>query len=975
MQEVQLFISGEKVDLFGDETISLTQTIQNVKDIKDVFTNVTKQFNLPATKTNNQIFKHYYNWEIIGGFDARFKVDSLIKLSGSDFEKGKLRLNKVELKDSVAYSYNVVFFGETVALEDTLGSDELSTLNLSAYDHTYSSAVAKAGMKIGLTTGGTTSVLRDVIYPFITHTKQFEVDNSPVDDSFHVEGGTDGIAYLDLKPAIKLKHIITAIAAKYTGISFSNDYFASNVFNEMYLWLHREKGLITSGGTNQVFVMYDYDWVFDTGTDLFPVHGLFVYNFSWTVTPVIGTGSYDILVTDTNSSKGVQFSENNVTGNRTFNFSIDNVIEYNIWDFVWQITTAGGITTFHTALSIEEVGGDTGTYLDPNGGTPESMTSNIIISEQMPKMKIIDFLTSLFKLSNLTGYVVDDVIQVKTLDDYYATGTVRDISKYVDVTDNGVSRALPYRKIEFKYPKPKTYLTIKGNEISSFEFGNLDYEGGDVFDGGNYEIGVGFEHMQFERMSNQDTSVLTDLQWGWFVDSKREATIGNPLIFYNINRNAVTTPIKWSDDTSVTTYNSPSNSTQDAGQTLNFGAEVDEFTGLLNEESLFSNYYTTYIESLFLKGARVFNFTAFLPLSILLNYSLNDILVIKGKQFTINSINTNLQTGKSNLELINKDAAYVAPDTPVGVYIAQMTSTTNLTAILTSIVQVGMSAGMTSTSTLTAILSLNRATPTLQQVTDVGSVSTNGITVDSILLSTELNLQAKSIGGTVQTATGDGTTTIDWKNGNMFNFQFGAFNEVFTFIAPTNPGCFILKLVQDSVGSRTVTWPATVKWTGSAAPTLTTTSTTGYGPELIVNGDFATDTDWVKGTGWTIGGGVATKVASAKNEIVSSVSAGILQNTLYEVTFTLSNRTGGAFLVILGGANTGTSRSSNGTYTESIYTSLSSDGKMYIQGTSGSSAGDIDNVSVKAAPTTGKDMIAFAWDGTEYGAVESLNLG
>ena len=91
----------------------------------------------------------------------------------------------------------------------------------------------------------------------------------------------------------------------------------------------------------------------------------------------------------------------------------------------------------------------------------------------------------------------------------------------------------------------------------------------------------------------------------------------------------------------------------------------------------------------------------------------------------------------------------------------------------------------------------------------------------------ELDTNGHSVGGTSQSATGDGTTTIDWKLGNIFDFQFGAFNEVFTFTAPTLAGTFILKLVQDSVGSRTATFPASVKWVGGAAPTLTTTATTG----------------------------------------------------------------------------------------------------------------------------------------------------
>jgi len=90
----------------------------------------------------------------------------------------------------------------------------------------------------------------------------------------------------------------------------------------------------------------------------------------------------------------------------------------------------------------------------------------------------------------------------------------------------------------------------------------------------------------------------------------------------------------------------------------------------------------------------------------------------------------------------------------------------------------------------------------------------------------ELDMNGHSVGGDPQTATGDGTTTIDWKLGNFFNFQFGAFNETFTFIAPTKAGVFYIKLVQDSAGSRTATFP-TIKTVEGTLPTLTTTATTG----------------------------------------------------------------------------------------------------------------------------------------------------
>ena len=81
---------------------------------------------------------------------------------------------------------------------------------------------------------------------------------------------------------------------------------------------------------------------------------------------------------------------------------------------------------------------------------------------------------------------------------------------------------------------------------------------------------------------------------------------------------------------------------------------------------------------------------------------------------------------------------------------------------------------------------------------------------------------AHTIGFTQQAATGDGSTTIDWKLGNKFFFTFGAQNDTFTFTAPTNPCNILLVLKQDGTGSRAATWPGAVKWSGGSAPTLST---------------------------------------------------------------------------------------------------------------------------------------------------------
>jgi len=110
-QEIQLYINGQRADLFNDETIEVTSSIQNVKDIAKVFTDYSQTFTLPASQANNKIFQHYYNSDVINGFDARFKVDAVIEINYQPFRSGKIKLEGVDLKDNVPYAYKVTFLG------------------------------------------------------------------------------------------------------------------------------------------------------------------------------------------------------------------------------------------------------------------------------------------------------------------------------------------------------------------------------------------------------------------------------------------------------------------------------------------------------------------------------------------------------------------------------------------------------------------------------------------------------------------------------------------------------------------------------------------------------------------------------------------------------------------------------------------------------------------------------------------------
>ena len=87
------------------------------------------------------------------------------------------------------------------------------------------------------------------------------------------------------------------------------------------------------------------------------------------------------------------------------------------------------------------------------------------------------------------------------------------------------------------------------------------------------------------------------------------------------------------------------------------------------------------------------------------------------------------------------------------------------------------------------------------------------------------------------------------------------------------------------------------------------------GAELVTNGNFDTDSDWNKGTGWTISGGLLNASSASSNCFQSS---NFLLGKTYKLTYSISNYVSGSFRVTIGSTGFGQNRSSNGTFVEYI---------------------------------------------------------
>ena len=675
MQKLQLYIEGQRVEMFDDESVTITQSIQNVKDIGKIFTDFSRTFSLPASKANNKIFKHYYNFDIVNGFDARIKKSSNIELNNLPFRDGLIKLEGVDLKNNKPHTYKITFFGNTVTLKDLLGEDSLSSLDsLTSLNKLYDAANVKSALQDDPSTN-------DIIVPLITHTQRLHYNSHSSDvtaGNLHYKSGhVKGVLYTELKYAIRLHSIIQAIESKYSiangysqDLIFSDDFFVNTneSYYNLFMWLHRKKGAVENlSGVNQAVVNG-----FPNGYD------------SNTLSSI--TNNTTLILSGVESKYLSKQLVMQTSSGQTFKVSIQNngIEIYNSGDNIGSITvdlTGSNLgTTGRTIVYIESSSSITFSKIEwqidyrPSSSQFYSKLYTVLnysyvsvftfdVTQQVPDIKTIDFLSGLFKTFNLTAYFdkITNKIVVKTLDSFYNSGSSYDIGKYVDVSKSQVNVALPYKEINFQHEDTKTFLAAFHKQRFGKTWGKSEFTNSEKLDGSIYSIKTPFSQMKYERIVDEDTSLNTDIQLGWFVDDNQESYIGKPLIFYPI-RQTFSTPIAFLNSATsqdqIVNYNIPSNSvaltSAASSYNLNFYNESNEYTGDSTfTNTLFQAYYSNYITSVFNPSNRITKVSAYLPLRILLNYTLADRFVLNGHSYKINSITTNFESGKSEIELLN----------------------------------------------------------------------------------------------------------------------------------------------------------------------------------------------------------------------------------------------------------------------------------------------------------------------------------
>ena len=121
MRTVQVYIEGQRLDLFKDETITVNSKQQDINDISKTFTDFSQSFSVPSTPSNDAIFEHFYQNDVDGTIDHNIRRSAFIEIDLTTFRTGTISLEKSEIKDNQAYSYQITFYGDITSLKDKLG--------------------------------------------------------------------------------------------------------------------------------------------------------------------------------------------------------------------------------------------------------------------------------------------------------------------------------------------------------------------------------------------------------------------------------------------------------------------------------------------------------------------------------------------------------------------------------------------------------------------------------------------------------------------------------------------------------------------------------------------------------------------------------------------------------------------------------------------------------------------------------------
>ena len=672
MRSVQVYIEGQRLELFKDEDISIKSSQQSISDISKVMTDFSKSFSIPASPNNNAIMQHFYNSDVDATIDHNIHRDANIEIDLTPFRTGRISLDNATIKDGKVESYNITFFGSLLSIKDRFGQDKLSDLDFSTLNHDHTASEVKDRITDD-------SFFYSVRYPLVT--RRDLTYGSGTNDISHT--GADAIQWDELFPAVSLLSVINAIQTKY-GILFNSNFFSDNRFKNAFLHCQNanefqfvtaseDMSLVTTSSVLSPLSTRDASEYFNTSTNTLSYQyetAQYMFGVSPDVPGVLitvpDTIRVDLNITNISDSTTEYFIDiydnNNLintiqtTDNGFKTILVDNPNNTSLSRSLTFKIRANSVITMDAQFQLLQAG--TYNIIASNVNQPVqnifyctstfTLSNEINVSDYMPKMKVIDLFTGLLKMFNFTCYNIgEDRYQFEPLDDWYLKGEIRDLTEYIDVKTAKIAKPPLYKKIELGYKDSKSGNNTIFNDVFGTHYGDTSETFN--YDGGDFKIELPFDNLMFNRFEG------TDLQVGKTIDKDGNTYLPNPTIMYMYDNKSADYRYYNGSTTELLTEYMPFG--QDVNHngidySLNFSADESTLLFEPSENNLFKTYYYNYLSSLYNLKNRLVTVKAMLPVGVTTELNLNDRIVIRDKRYIINEVKSKITTGETEFQLM-----------------------------------------------------------------------------------------------------------------------------------------------------------------------------------------------------------------------------------------------------------------------------------------------------------------------------------
>lgn len=722
----------DKLDLYSDENIVIKYNIKDSGDIKKVFSTYSQTFTVPQSDRNNLILNYPFNTAVTR--TAIKYINAKLYINHQLMKVGKVSVSQGSYKMGDGASYTLQFFTALKTMKDLVGDDMLTKMGATQsfvwdYTNVYDRMVngTNEDLLVPLISNKrvwtyNTGAINDIkwVNSSATVAKSITID--------------------ELRPMIKFKYVMDAII-DYYKLNIDCPLFSRSEYTNLYIYgtsniLATPPTVLLANGNWTDYLYYPlylnppygtptaHNWDITstgglvgglpTGTHSltynsaggqnFNVDGnrvTFILNlYTQLVLPTPEVVTVEVTYVDERTAtKGnilrtVTLTDVNISDTSLANFKDSWVIKPSDFGGIDTVGGAKGPLKFSIRIvastsltwnSVYEISSSTArnfiktraTYYMKNSASNLAGESGLNYLKAIPDMKVIDFISSFFKMFNIK--VIEDRLKGDLM--YWNTpsdfvGIDKDFTPYVDIEKHTVATQDIYSKyiLTHKQPKYKSSMDYKSAMVgntSSNEYGQLIYSVDNPIIKSEYKVETAFSiippviipatqvetYYGFDSSSGTADATFTTV----YKPNYGEMTLfynNGPVPLYDEFGQGITFSFR-ADTVSksfmtFSLFSQKDNLDEELYTTsLGFKDEINIEPAFIFEKNLFTNYYKDLILNLNEDNCRLFTYKAYLPTKEIMEFDLRNQIIIGDKKYNVETAEINIITGEAKLMLIN----------------------------------------------------------------------------------------------------------------------------------------------------------------------------------------------------------------------------------------------------------------------------------------------------------------------------------